>query len=55
MVREYSNRIFDPKLAKMGREDLKAEGSDYDDINRLSFGESGRRGNLSSHGLGSTR
>ncbi|KAJ2915095.1 hypothetical protein MD484_g5306, partial [Candolleomyces efflorescens] len=35
MVRGYRNRIFDPKLAKMGREDLKAEGSDYDDMSRL--------------------
>ncbi|KAJ2923262.1 hypothetical protein H1R20_g13833, partial [Candolleomyces eurysporus] len=35
MVRGYRNRIFDPKLAKMGRDDLKAEGSDYDDMSRL--------------------
>lgn len=35
MVRGYRNRIFDPKLVKMGREDLKAEGSEYDGLSRL--------------------
>ena len=31
MVRGYRHRIFDKKLAKMGRSELMAEGSDYDD------------------------
>ena len=34
IVSGYRNRDFDAKLAKMGRSELRAEGSDFDDHSR---------------------
>ncbi|KAJ3530651.1 hypothetical protein NMY22_g8484 [Coprinellus aureogranulatus] len=52
MVRGYRNRMFDPKLVKMGREDLKAEGSEYDGLSRFGSRVQSRRtsfGSASGH------
>ncbi|KAF6750769.1 choline-phosphate cytidylyltransferase [Ephemerocybe angulata] len=53
LVYGYRNRVFDPKLSKMGRDDLKAEGSDYDDVSRINsrIGSraGSRRGSIGAH------
>lgn len=51
MVRGYRNRVFDPKLVKMGCEEIKAEGSEYDDMSRAGSRLGSRRGSVS-EGMG---
>lgn len=48
MVKGYRNRMFDPKLVKMGRADLQAEGSEYDGMSRLGSRVPSRRGSFGS-------
>ncbi|EAU87607.2 choline-phosphate cytidylyltransferase [Coprinopsis cinerea okayama7 len=47
IVSGYRNRNFDDKLRKMGKEELQAEGSEYDGLSRMG---SSQGGNVSSNG-----